>query len=1055
MTGAAGCVSAAAFLFSIAASAAVDPSNQRGDAPNARLVPAAGQREAFHAPAGFEVQLVAAEPEIQKPFNLAFDAQGRVWVTGSTLYPWPAKRDALDQPISSFQKQRDDNPLAFRAAATPPEPEEHGADTVRILSDFDPVTGRARKVTVFADGLNIPIGILPLPRAPEARGDSALVYSIPAIWRFTDTDGDGRADRREKLYDGFGFADTHGMSSSYWLWYDGWVYGTHGYRNVSEIHDARGRTTTLQSGNTYRFRPDGSRFEIFSNGQTNPFGLAFDPRGNVYTADSHSKPVYLVLPGGYYEGLNRSHDGLGFAPPITLDPHGSTGIAGIAYYAATHFPAEFRGNLFNGNPVTGRINRDRLDWSGSSPAAVRRPDFLTCADRAFRPVQVKLGPDGALWIADFYNPIIGHYEVPLTHPKRDRTHGRIWRVIWRGRDGSIAPPRLPDLTREGIEALVSRLKDPNLVVRCLAASELLARPDAAQATAALQSVASHLIAGAEPAADETAALAVLFALERMGRLEPAVIERALARRESDVAIAALRVLAARDALPADASKLFGALLALPAPETAARITAEIFHRQPQPWQPPLILPLLAKVPAADVELEYALRLALKANALTADVATLARWAGAEAATATRVADVCLGVPTAAAAEFLLGHLERSKFGSARAGDYARHAALNLPPERMAELEPLLTALGRAPLAQRFALAEGFAVVATKRDRTLPASLQRWMREELVAALAEKDMTLVMRAIAAVKDLSLPGKGAALRGIILAPKILDRFRTPAIRALEPNTPETDEIAGEVLRGNASGALKRAAADVLGTGKTSPAARAALVAAFPSASADLALGLATALVKSDAGAAELIDLVEAGRARAALLNHRHVVLALERRPVALRERAAALTRGLAPEDARIDALIAQRIGAAAGAKGNVGRGATVFATHCASCHRIHDAGGNIGPNLDGVGSRDLPRLIEDILDPNRNVDPAFRLATVTLRNGDVKSGINLREQPDQVVLTDLSSIQDVTVGRSDVASIAVAGASAMPAAFDTVISEPEFFDLLEFLRAPGRP
>ncbi|HEY1177524.1 MAG TPA: hypothetical protein VGF17_15310, partial [Phytomonospora sp.] len=125
---------------------------QRGDAPDTKLRPPADSRALFHLPPGFEIQLVASEPEIQKPLNLAFDSAGRVWVTGSSLYPWPAQRDALGQPIESFQKNWDDNNLAFRATATPPKPVDRGDDTVRILSDCDPATGRARKITGYADG---------------------------------------------------------------------------------------------------------------------------------------------------------------------------------------------------------------------------------------------------------------------------------------------------------------------------------------------------------------------------------------------------------------------------------------------------------------------------------------------------------------------------------------------------------------------------------------------------------------------------------------------------------------------------------------------------------------------------------------------------------------------------------------------------------------------------------------------------------------------------------------------------------------------------------------
>jgi putative heme-binding domain-containing protein len=1027
---------------------------QRGDAPNTKLISAAEQRALFHVPPGFEIQLVAAEPEIQKPMNLAFDAAGRVWVTGSTLYPWPAKRDALDQPIATFEKNWDDNPVAFRAAVTLPTPAEHGIDSVRILSDFDPATGRARKITVFADGLNIPIGVLPLPRPADAKGDSALVFSIPAIWRLMDTDGDGRADKREKLYDGFAFKDTHGMSSSYWLWFDGWVYGTHGFNNASEVRDRSGNVTKITSGNTYRFRPDGSKFEIFVNGQTNPFGLAFDSRGDLYTADSHSKPVYLLIPGGYYEGISREHDGLGFAPSITLDDHGSSAIAGIAHYSAAHFPSEFRGNLFNGNPVTRRINRDRLDWRGSTPIAARQPDFLSCDDAAFRPVQVKLGSDGALWIADFYNPIIGHYEVPLTHPSRDNSHGRIWRVVWRGLDRSSPPPTLPDLTRDSTSALVARLTDSNLVVRSLAAAELMSRRDANTVAPALRSAAARLITGIDPKADETALLPLLILLDRLGQNDDALVRQAFLRPGSDAAVVALRALAAREALPNDAEELFTKLLTAPAPEQAARVAADVFRRHVQPWQPKLIFALMDKVAAADTELIYALRLALKTHALVATTETLQAWAAPNATAAERVADVCVAVPTPAAAQFLLGYLERTKFAGTRAGEFARHAVQQLPPDQLSALSTLFDSMVNATPTQRIALAEGLALVAAKPNRTLPPNADTWMRTTIIEAIGDRDANLALRAINAAKPLNMPEKAEPLRRIALNVRARDNNRLAAIRALAPNSADTEAVLVEVLSNNSPHALRRAAADLLGNVQSNEAAHSALAAAIPSASADLALTLVTSLAKSDGGAAKLLDLAAKGQVRPTLLRHRYVELALEKRPAAIRERAAQLTRALPPEDARLDALIAQRLMAAANYKADAKRGAPLFTTHCATCHRIRDTGGNIGPSLDGIGSRSLQRLVEDILDPSRNVDPAFRLHTVTSNTGETKSGMNYRDKGDRIALADPTTGQDFEIVKQDMSDFKSSPISPMPAAFEAMLSEQEFFDLLEFLRSPAK-
>src|SRR5262249_28991330 len=230
-----------------------------------------------------EVQLVAAEPQIHKPINLAFDERGRLWVTDTIEYPFPAPKD------------------------------RPGRDSVKILEDFDE-NGRARKVTTFADGLNIPIGVMPIK-------DGAIVFSIPNVYRLLDTDGDGKADKREVLYGPFGFDDTHGMVNALTWGFDGWLYACHGFHNTSTIKGADGAAITMNSGNVFRMRPDGSRVERYTWGQVNPFGLSFDPLGNLYSADCHSRPLMMLLRGGYYQSFGKPHDGLGFAPEICGHSH--------------------------------------------------------------------------------------------------------------------------------------------------------------------------------------------------------------------------------------------------------------------------------------------------------------------------------------------------------------------------------------------------------------------------------------------------------------------------------------------------------------------------------------------------------------------------------------------------------------------------------------------------------------------------------------------------------------------------------------------------------------
>jgi putative heme-binding domain-containing protein len=327
-----------------------------------------------------------------------------------------------------------------------------------------------------------------------------------------------------------------------------------------------------------------------------------------------------------------------------------------------------------------------------------------------------------------------------------------------------------------------------------------------------------------------------------------------------------------------------------------------------------------------------------------------------------------------------------------------------------------------------------------------------MQRELIAQLEGRAAESV-RASNALKSLALPAAAEPLRRRALDPRAPESARAAALRALAPADAATEPALIAALGAGSAPALRRAAAELLGSAPASPAARAALAGAFATAPADLALALAVALAKSDAGAADLLELAAAGRVRAALLKHRYVAQALEPRPADLRARIDALTRALPPEDARLDALIAARLGAAGNHKPDAARGAPLFATHCAACHRFRDTGGNLGPSLDGIGSRATPRLVEDILDPNRNVDPVFRLTTLTLKNGETKSGINHRDDGTTVRLTDPAGGPEITVAKSEVASVAVLPVSAMPATFETALTEAEFFDLLEFLRKPA--
>ena len=458
------------------------------------------QLKKFHLPPGFEIQLVAAEPEVVKPINMAFDARGRLLFTQSVEYPFPAL------------------------------PPKVPRDTVQIIDGFDE-RGHAKRISTFVDKLNIPLGVAPVP-------DGVIVYSTPNIYLCLDPQHTGHATERKVLYGEFQSHDTHGMNNSFTRGLDGWIYANHGFSNDDTVAGADGQKIHMSSGNTYRMRADGSHLEYFSHGRVNPFGICFDPLNNMYVTDCETLPIYLHLRGAYYPSFGKPHDGLGFGPAMMDHMHGSSAIAGIVYYAATQFPPEYRDTMFIGNPVTHRINHDRLTPRGSFFWADSTADFLSCDDQWFRPVDLKLGPDGALYVADFYNRIIGHYEVPLTHPGRDHTRGRIWRIVWVGTNGEPPNPTIPNLAEMTAEQLIERLGDPNLTVRTLATHELVDRIGK-PAIAPLQ----KLLADAK--SQPTQRAHGLWVLQRLGALTDELIEKLAADPDRLVRVHLIQALAER------------------------------------------------------------------------------------------------------------------------------------------------------------------------------------------------------------------------------------------------------------------------------------------------------------------------------------------------------------------------------------------------------------------------------------------------------------------------------------------------------------------------------
>jgi putative heme-binding domain-containing protein len=964
----------------------------------------ADERQGFHLPPGFEAQLVAAEPDIHKPINIAFDAHGRLWVTNTIEYPFAAK------------------------------PGTKARDRVSILEDFAP-DGRARKITTFADDLNIPIGVLPIT-------GGALVYSIPNIYRMRDTDGDGKADKREVLYGPYGHDDTHGMTGEFTPGFDGWIYVCHGYSNTSTVKGSDGQAITMNSGNTYRMKLDGSHLEYFTHGQVNPFGLTFDPLGNLYSCDCETRPVYMLLRGAYYPSFGKPHDGLGFAPEMIDHGHGSTAIAGITYYAADHFPAEYRDTFFIGNVVTNRINRDRLERHGSTLKAIQQADFLRSDDPWFRPVDIKLGPDGALYVADFYNRIIGHYEVPLDHPGRDRERGRIWRIVYRGPDGKTQPmaPRR-DWTKATVAELVQDLAHPNLTVRMLAMNQLVERGG----QPGIEAVRKLM----QPKSNPWQRMHGLWVLDRQRMLDDKTLTAAAKDAESGVRVHAMRVLAEREAFPAALRELVLAGLK-DSDAFVQRAAADALGRHPAPENLRPLLDLRHTVPADDTHLLHVVRMALRDQLIAKSAwqqLPLADWTDRDARA---IADVAPGIPTPEAAAFLLHHVQHYPESPERLVEYVHHSArYGTDADRQALLN-FARANRPQDVPHLLALFKAIQQGSAEAQVALSKEARSWAEELVRHLLAAKDEAQLLAGIEFAGSLQMRSMEKPLATLAADKKTPEAQRRAALVALVAINPKGHvPLLGQVLTdATAPIGLREHAANLLAR-LNQPAAHEELLKALALVPARLEVTIAAGLASSRSGAEKLFDAVAAGKASARLLQERQVEVQLASHQLPdLKARLTKLTQGLPPADQKLQELLQHRREGFTKARTDPALGVKVYEKHCANCHQLANKGTKVGPQLDGIGIRGVDRLLEDILDPNRNVDQAFRATMLNLKDGRTVVGLLLREQGAVLVLAD-SQGKEIRVDKALVEEQYVSQLSPMPANLVDQIPEADFYNLLAYL------
>jgi putative heme-binding domain-containing protein len=383
-------------------------------------------------------------------------------------------------------------------------------------------------------------------------------------------------------------------------------------------------------------------------------------------------------------------------------------------------------------------------------------------------------------------------------------------------------------------------------------------------------------------------------------------------------------------------------------------------------------------------------------------------------------------------------------------DYVHHVARHGSPSGLGHLTRFFTFQPEADSHYSSTLLVAAIRGAQERGRPLPDELRQWAMDRCTALLESKKAEDVRDGIEVAVALNQRPAVDGLAAVIDDRQRAQDLRIAALKGLATAgaSRHVGSLAVRLEDSTESAELREQVAQVL-AGVNTPLARAVLLAALPRAPARLATAIAAGLAGSSEGVEDLLQAVAAGKASLQLLLERPVQVKLTTSKLPnVAERVAKLTEGLPPADANLARLLRQRAVAYAQAQPDAAAGAKVFTQHCAACHQIGTSGTKLGPQLDGIGVRGLDRLLEDTLDPNRNVDPSFRATTLSLKNGQVLAGLVVREEGQVIVLADAQG-KETRIGQDQVERREVTPLSPMPANWAEQISEGDFYNLMAYL------
>jgi putative heme-binding domain-containing protein len=912
---------------------------------------------------GYAVDLIAEEPVVRQPLNISFDARGRMWVTQYIQYPFPKGLKIVEYDRYIRAK--------FDKIPLPPPRGDKGADRITIHEDTDG-DGTFDKTTVFADGLNIATSALP--------GNGGVwVMNPPYLLFYPDANGDDVPDGDPVVHlSGFGLQDTHAVANSLTWGPDGWIYGAQGSTTTAKV---KVEVATEQKGTTdflgqaiWRYHPQKHLFEIFAEGGGNTFGVEFDDKGRVYSGTNWGtyRGLHYVQGGYYIKGWGK-HGPLtnpyafGFFDhmPHTGDARRLTHTFSV--YGGGLMP-ELTGKIIGPNPLSSRVIVSRLEPMGSTFKTVEEEPLLTSDDGWFRPVDLKVGPDGALYVCDFYENRISHVDPRDTW---DRSNGRIWRI----RPENWQPAKAADEGIKSGEALVNDLVNPNRLIRSTALRLIGQRSDRSLVPSLREMLA-------KPNGQE--ALDALWAVHLLGGLDEATALSAMNHADPHVRLWCVRLLADDHELLA--SLLAEKLVDLAKNETNPEVRSQLASsakRLPGDQALPVIHAMLAH--AGDEK--------------DAHIPLLVWWEVEGHLAAHHEALVAMFKEP----QFWQAPLVRQTVAQRLARGLA--ALSSRGPEYQRALVALLNA---APgEAERTILLAGVneAFEGRQIGELLP-ELAAWLAKSGNTEIAARtgDKAALAAVIASIDDDDAKLKDRRIRAIELLGQVGPPEAAPALL--------------KVALSSQWHSVRRAALGAL-TRFNDPAIARSIIEGYAKLPADQGVrpaAIATLLARKT-WSLELLKAVEAGmipKADLAADQIERLRASGDKAIAAMLQRVfGELTRPTSVEKEKEIARLKQVV--AGGGPGDARAGRELFAARCAVCHTLFGQGAKVGPDLTAYDRRNLDFLLVSIVDPSAAIREEYTNFRIDTRDDQTFVGLIAQRDADSITMIDATQQRTVIAKR----------------------------------------